>query len=699
MEGVFMTRTTIQTFLAGLLPATILLLLTLCLNSLPALAQQPPGGPQQPQQVIPTGHSRSLGEQIAGLHVRARELMPRLQIEAMRIIGWAERISLWLGSLLILYSFLQRWRDNNGQGSNLWWWFGRLTLCLLLVGSGPAIIDELYLTGKEIAEGNESVPGQAGQSMLFEFYYWSRASFNESYDKMVDGQFKVKVNGQEFAVKPADGMDEFLGVIYDQEGTIRDFNSSLVNSAYIMPKLFTLMSGARGLMEVCDIWLVVLAGILLIAFKMAAPIMIWLGVDQKISQRTVHPYLWGLIVLTLVWPSVSYFIRGIAYMAGNIAMAIGDTDQVFIWSDEMMKQLRNPLAQPVYTVAIASVIMFLAACCLPVSPFLAYSFSMGRVFESVSQTATQFAGSMAGTIAEWWSANIGAKIARQAENTQIQGSYESESARARGELDYANSSARARQLLQIGETKANQVTSLSQVYANRDGQVLLAKVQERFGNESTQAQAALARFNSWAGADRELGELNISTSQHTGINLANYNAELWYSQAGLAGRATSFGGPVTAVPGAVAGWGMHLYAGQVRLDGQQEALLRATGKRAENINETADKYARNQDAYVAQMKDVYQQSVAGQINAANFSASQAAGGISRGAQIRTDAINQSTTMELDANQARFDAHMDAARMTRNAGLEASGLRAMEHVFSRVLSKVARDIEKNVEMRF
>ena len=101
---------------------------------------------------------------------------------------------------------VREWHENNWEGRNLFWWFGRLAVCLLLFGSSVTIVDELYFVGKEVAEGRNH------DSTLYKFYADREDLFNTSYEKVVDGSFKVTVRGQEFKVEPIDGAEAFLGV-------------------------------------------------------------------------------------------------------------------------------------------------------------------------------------------------------------------------------------------------------------------------------------------------------------------------------------------------------------------------------------------------------------------------------------------------------------------------------------------------------
>jgi hypothetical protein len=48
--------------------------------------------------------------------------------------------------------------------------------------------------------------------------------------------------------------------------------------------------------------------------KLAMPFMLAGIVDKHIAGKTTYPFFFGLIALTLVWPSVSEIIRIIAYV-------------------------------------------------------------------------------------------------------------------------------------------------------------------------------------------------------------------------------------------------------------------------------------------------------------------------------------------------------------------------------------------------
>ena len=47
-------------------------------------------------------------------------------------------------------------REDNGEGSGLYWWFGRLALFFMLSGTSLAIINTMSAIGYEIANGRDS---------------------------------------------------------------------------------------------------------------------------------------------------------------------------------------------------------------------------------------------------------------------------------------------------------------------------------------------------------------------------------------------------------------------------------------------------------------------------------------------------------------------------------------------------------------
>src|SRR6266498_2535018 len=376
--------------------------------------------------------SGTLSDHIARLSIRASQLLPYLDYEVLsRIQAWVQGIAVAIAVLVLLFGFLRLWRETSGGNSNLIFYFVRSLFFFGLVGSSVWLVGQMAATGKEIAEGNE-LQGSSGRSLLYEFYKAQRDSFNESYEKMTLGTFTVKVDGRDFTVRPSTPTTgTFVGVLYDSQGTIRDIDQKLNDSSYTLPTLFNWLNASRTILEAGDFWLLLLGSGLILIFKAAAPLMMAVAIDQKLAQKVSYPFVWGAVVLTLIWPAVSYFIRALAYLFGNVAMALGDSEPLYVWDYASLYAIKSNFASPVHTVAIAAFMMTIAGGCLWISPYLAYRFSMGQIYEGVSGAMSQFAAMIIGTGVEAYSTTAAAGINQLAQNTQAQGTYDAQTTEAR----------------------------------------------------------------------------------------------------------------------------------------------------------------------------------------------------------------------------------------------------------------------------
>src|SRR5882757_10439756 len=161
--------------------------------------------------------------------------------------------------------------------------------------------------------------------------------------------FTVKVDGRETAIEAVPlGSDSVLGILVDSESTIKDFDQKADVSQWSISSMMTWLNFERALIEFGDLILVILGAALTLALKLAMPFMLACIVDKQIASKTTYPFFFGLIALTLLWPSVSKIIRIVAYMWGNVAMAVGDGSPLYIWNYQTMRAISDPLAQPQY---------------------------------------------------------------------------------------------------------------------------------------------------------------------------------------------------------------------------------------------------------------------------------------------------------------------------------------------------------------
>ncbi len=367
--------------------------------SLFALAQTPSPTPS-PAPANPAGNS--LPQFFDKLIGRAGALIPMLQNEIEGpLLPWLENLSWWLAALVIIFGFARLWRENAGAGADLFWWFGRVAIIFALAGSGPAIVNKLDAIGQEIAWGGSG----NSDSVLYRFYKNHRNSFEEGYRRFAKGHFTVEPTGEKLKPPPGGG-EAVLGVIRDVVASPKDVNNKFETLSHDMPFLFSVLSFARGTLAFGDLYLLVLGGFLMIAVRLAAPVMIALAIDRNLANKISYPFLWGTIVLTLIWPVVSQLIRAFAYMGGNLAMSLDASDVVYQWDPQTMGEIMTSGAEPFYTVILAIVIMTIAGLSLWMSPVIAYKVAMGQVYESVSSTVSGWVGALVGAGIEFYSSAI-----------------------------------------------------------------------------------------------------------------------------------------------------------------------------------------------------------------------------------------------------------------------------------------------------
>ena len=513
-----------------------------------------------------------------------------------------------------------------------------------------------------------------------------------------------------------------LGVLRDVVASPKDVNNKFETLTHDMPLLFSMLSFARGILAFGDLYLLLLGGFLMIAVRLAAPVMIALAIDRNLAQRVSYPFLWGTIVLTLIWPVVSQLIRAFAYMGGNLAMALDASDAVYQWDPLVMQEIMSSGAEPFYTVILAVVIMTIAGLSLWMSPVIAYKVATGQVYESVSTTISGWAGALVGAGIELYSSSIAASISNQAERAQAQGQYMGEVTRAGTAFEGGNLNARANRIRGITGVEATRISSVEGIYGGLTRATGTINTERQYANETTAAMARLNANDIWTrnqqsivdlNAERRQQSANIETSraadtQHfiggkliKGSEWAGGAARtlLGDAQSGkqtLAGRAA---GSVIEIGGGVVGLGMQYSSIQNRAAGQQSALNEAFDTRTINQERASRYLVQNQEIYRGEIVGANQRRAQGLTAAEIAGANQAVAGANRGAGVAKGGINQSYHLDLQANRITYDGAVKAATQVRDASFEAARLRALSTVVSAIGHNVARDMEQGLILRY
>jgi len=637
---------------------------------------------------------RSLSENIAALSQRAGSLLPYFDNEIVsKLMGWFELLAWVIGNCLAGLAMLRIVREDNGEGSNLYWWFGRLALFFMLSGTSLAIINTMSAVGYEIANGNET----RQRSVLQQLYLAQRDSFNDSYAKFQQNMFTVKVDGRETAIESVPlGSESVLGLIVDSESTIQNFDQKVDVSQWNISTMMTWLNFERALIEFGDLILVILGAAITLGLKLAMPFMLAGIVDKHIASKTTYPFFFGLIAVTLVWPSVSKIIRIVAYMWGNVAMAVGDSSPLYIWNYETMRAITDPLAQPQYTIALAAFAMGLGALCLYGTPFISLYFLSGRIYESVATVASSWMGAMVGTGIEKYSAEAAASINRQAEATQYNAGYQADVTRSGGQLDAGN--------MRASGQRASQMASIQAALTSQTAATLGAATTQRM---IIQAAAGFQRSQVGADVSRGIRETGISRDQQVGTFGAAADKEK------VMGAFESHAAKNDA-------WGRNLAEAlppEIPLvrpflsGGFQNAAI---GNRNRGVNQTADTYREgvtglqntaadksigSSQQYESDMKIAIDKQAGAQIAGVNAGAGQAIGGYQRGAAQARSGVDQNYQLELGANKQIFVSQVDAAGQIRSAGLEAAKLRQAAAVIAAVGREISREVGQGMRIRF
>src|SRR6202171_3010046 len=636
---------------------------------------------------------RSLSENIAGVSQRAGSLLPYLENEIVsKLMGWFELLAWVIGNCLAGFAMLRIVREDNGEGGNLYWWFGRLALFFMLSGARLSIINGMSAIGYEIANGNET--GQ--QSVLQRLYTAQRESFNDSYAKFQNNMFTVKVDGRETAINAVPlGSDSVLGILVDSESTIKDFDRKADVSQWNISTMMTWLNFERALIEFGDLILVILGAALTLGMKLAMPFMLAGIVDKNIASKTTYPFFYGLIALTLVWPSVSKIIRIVAYMWGNVAMAVGDGSPLYIWNYQTMRAISDPLAQPQYTVALAAFAMGVGALCLYGTPLISLYILSGRVYESVATVVSSWMGAMVGTGIEKYSAEAAASINRQAENTQYNAGYQADVTRSAGQQDAGNMRAQGQRSAQLASIQAALTGQVAATSGAATTQRLIIQAAAGFQKSSTAADVSRSIRETDIGASREVS--NIVAGAERDLSMTRGNASVGKIEKAMDVTESAIPSDAPLLRGVVS-W-PKVTAVDAHRDVATNATTQYSRDMVQNQETIANRVIYSSQQYQGDMNKAINKQAGQQIAGVNAGAGEAIAGYRRGAAQARGGVEQNYTKELDANRTVYTSQVDAAGQIRGAGLEAAKLRQVASVIALVGREISREVGQGMRIRF
>lgn len=635
-----------------------------------------------PPPITPPSDAGQPSAQIQKLMDLVRELIPyvRRQIERP-LLDKFSFIAMILGSIVLLFSFIRVIRENDGASTELYYWFGRAIICMSLFAVAPYIISYLYKAGRTL-----TIPIEP---MIEE----KRTAFNDQFYSFVQGHFVIK-DQQKVFIQPAylePGEFGWVGVLTDQESGdgqingLKAIESATDLTSWSMPKLFFGLNVARGILQSGEIFLLILSGFVMIGLRLAAPFIVAIAIDKKLSERIAYPFLWGTVVFTLIFPVVRDTLIFIAYTVGSFGLSLYDGTAPYTIDERTAQIIKNNSYDPTLIIILTLVIMLINGLILWLSPYLSYRIATGQIFEAVSSTASGWMAAIVGSAIEYTGLKAGASLQRQAENTQTQHGYQAETTRAKAALDASNLGASSRQISGHANIEGNRQATLAAIAGGAQTARGMAQSSANFTIAATNAQVGDSIRQTWARADQANAQTGISQSAES-VRIASEararKQEIW-------------GSATTAIPYAGTGVINPLFS-NVAVGNRTRNLNRANNEFSnstiQNETATAKRVQDSQDIYRGNMQTATEAQLQGNIEAINTGAGTAAGGANQGATIAKRGVDQAYAIELKANQAQFDGTVKAASEIQEGNLEGARLREL----STIITGIARDMDRRIE---
>lgn len=634
----------------------------------------------------PTPSSHSFSENLARMTLEAARLLPYYIYEVERpLIVWFVRVAQLLAAAIVMTAFLRLLRQHQGGSFDLGWWFSRVAVCIALITLTNSVINFGTSMGNAIAYGTGE-----GNSWLNTVRRAQQETFNDSYAKFQKGTFTVRVHGNDLPVNPNPDPDDpsygIIGVLYDREAKLEDVANKMDVSSWSMSTLFSTLSFGRGVMEFGDFILLIIRSFLLIGVRLLAPFMVALAIDREHAKQSAYKFAWGVAVLTLVFPAVAQIIRIMAYTAGNIALALGDSDPLYIWDKATMTAVLNPTANPVFVIVVMSIVMFIAGVGMIFTPLLSWKIVMGEMYQAVSNVVSGVTGGIISTGVGVVSAQAAAAVNKQAEMTQVQGQADAQTATVTGRRDAANLSAKGNEVASIAAARGSMVSQLASIEGARRSGVMQASSAATLGRETNLASMRAA--NREAGIQRDQSvQMTGAQASREAIQAAGESKaakkDKWSSPAG-AGAVPVAGAPI--VDGGIS------LIGESSITTRNRAANEASTTYANNSvniqNSATDRTIGSQQEYAKDVHVAYNRKEGSDIAAANTQASIASGGAVQGTNITIGGITAKHSYDMRANQTEYNAGMKAVEITKTAGEESAHLRHLAQTISAAGSIVA-----------
>lgn len=622
----------------------------------------------------------------------------------------------WLATifaqLVMAASFLKLMSEKMGPTKDLFGWIARCLIFLPLIISGPYIVTYLWKVGQVLTNPLSQPTKEI------------RRSFEERYGAYVEGHFIVDGSGTpyEWIAPTGDGTDALVGVLKSDIGTVKTVEEMLNDDKENMPTLFAMISWARGIISFADFLLIIISGLLMIAFRLAVPWMLAVAIDKSLAHEITYRFARGVIVFTLIFPVVSNIMRIIAYLIGLVGMSAYDRAAFTVLPNTIQVIAIDPSYNTTFTIAVAGFMMLVSSLCLLASPVISWKIAFGQTFEGVATVASGWMAAVVGSGINLVSAKVGAALNNAAEKLTVQSHADAGVINARAETGYTKSlnniglakeltsvNANARLHRTLNNASASQ--QITNVYAGLRQEIRGYEA----GRDAAQQNINTEGFQTRAGAsvatsrEQALANLNYDTQSRT-------NEQRWWTfgsetvggVAGAAGSARTGGrAPVDGRSGQNIGSltqrPAEIYTEGVNIEQQRDGLVGISNQTLVNSNnntnsvvemrrDTEDERFATLSGAATERAGAAAGAVEGWRAQANAAATRYQGEMSGAARTATSGMNQAADVKLGESERSIET-------VRAAGMQAAEYHRMAQILGQITHDMTRRIEEMGQYRF
>lgn len=558
--------------------------------------------------------------------------------------------------------------------------FVRTILLIILVASAATVVNKLEIMGQAIGNFTPIRVTLKNQQMAF------------------DGSFRAMTKHY-FEVEPGS-----IGTLEAVMGALREAPTTNLDDLIreddpnSLKRMFAGLNIGRGILEFANIFLLVMTEWILLAFRLAGPFMVAMAIDPDTRKKMSIPFLWTVLIFTLVTPLISQIIRIILYALANMAIRGLDTENYLFVYDPATSQIlmRNATGgSPVYAALFGGIGMGIAGLVLMASPYISYKLCQGQIFEAVSSTLSGWIAGVTGSVLEYAGVRASSTIQRQAEQQQAQGQYDAQSTMAEAQKRVADiqarmgrnsaesqaAAARAAGIANtmgaynaaVGAANTNYATALAIFGHNRDSQVGQTEVSAKREINQTANQAWKEEQATRVATEKEQGM--IATSPAGSANL----------------------GPIPV--GSTIKAGIDMHTSSVGKDQNIDNIRQTAIDSTRYIQEAKEGNITIQDVYRKGMEGAERMRRDGLLSAATAQRNSALSGINQSYGIQMANARSNFGLHLQTNEIAKAAQLKSAEITKEAAFKAANERAIAQVIATMSRDISRRLEQGLTMRF